>query len=57
MPTPVSKNNEQIPTSLASPGAVRFWLAVCLIGTANWRDHNEPEASRGSAAQSDPLIQ
>jgi len=34
MPTPVSKNNGQIPTSLASPGAVRFWLAVCLIGTS-----------------------
>ena len=34
MPTPVSKNNGQIPTSLASPGAVRFWLAVCLIGAS-----------------------
>ena len=31
---PVSKNNGQIPTSLKSPGAVRFWLAVCLIGTS-----------------------
>lgn len=25
-------NNRQIPTSLASPGAARFWLSVCLIG-------------------------
>jgi H+/Cl- antiporter ClcA len=32
MPTPVSKNNGQIPSSLASPGAARFWLAVGLIG-------------------------
>jgi len=31
---PVSKNNGQIPTSLASPGALRFWLAVCLIGAS-----------------------
>ena len=28
----VSTNNGQIPTSLASPGAARFWLSVCLIG-------------------------
>jgi H+/Cl- antiporter ClcA len=34
MPTLASKNNRQIPTSLASPGAVRFWLAICLIGTS-----------------------
>jgi CIC family chloride channel protein len=27
-----STNNGQIPTSLASPGAARFWLSVCLIG-------------------------
>ena len=27
-----STNNGQIPTSLASPGAPRFWLSVCLIG-------------------------
>jgi H+/Cl- antiporter ClcA len=27
-----STNNGQIPTSLANPGAVRFWLSVCLIG-------------------------
>lgn len=33
MPTPVAKNGENIPTTLASPGALRFWLAVCLIGT------------------------
>jgi chloride channel protein, CIC family len=34
MPTPVAKNSGQIPTSLASPGALRFWLAVCLIGAS-----------------------
>ena len=34
MPKPVSKSNGQIPTSLASPGAVRFWLAICLIGVS-----------------------
>ena len=34
MPTPVVKNSEAIPTTLASPGALRFWLAVCLIGVA-----------------------
>jgi chloride channel protein, CIC family len=32
MTTPVA-NNGAIPTTLASPGALRFWLAVCLIGT------------------------
>ena len=32
MPTPVAKNGETIPTTLASPGALRFWLAVCFIG-------------------------
>lgn len=25
-------NSEAIPTTLASPGAMRFWLAVCLVG-------------------------
>ena len=29
-----SQRAGQIPTSLASPGAVRFWLAVCLIGAS-----------------------
>jgi H+/Cl- antiporter ClcA len=33
MPTPVSESAGTIPTTLASPGATRFWLAVCLIGT------------------------
>jgi len=33
MPTPVAENGGAIPTTLASPGALRFWLAVCLIGT------------------------
>jgi CIC family chloride channel protein len=33
MPTPVARNSGAIPTTLASPGALRFWLAVCLIGT------------------------
>ncbi len=32
MPTPVTKNGGAIPTTLASPGALRFWLAVSLIG-------------------------
>lgn len=32
MPTPAARNSEAIPTTLASPGALRFWLAVCLIG-------------------------
>ncbi len=32
MPTPISKNSGAIPTTLASSGAPRFWLAVCLIG-------------------------
>ncbi|MGB9445776.1 MAG: chloride channel protein [Candidatus Acidiferrum sp.] len=30
----VSKNSGAIPTTLARPGALRFWLAVCLIGTS-----------------------
>ncbi len=34
MPTPVAKNSGAIPTTLASPGALRFWLAVVLIGTS-----------------------
>jgi len=29
----VAKNNGAIPTTLARPGALRFWLAVCWIGT------------------------
>jgi chloride channel protein, CIC family len=33
MPTPVARNSGSIPTTLASPGALQFWLAVCLIGT------------------------
>jgi H+/Cl- antiporter ClcA len=33
MPTPVARNSGAIPTTLASPGALQFWLAVCLIGT------------------------
>src|SRR5579863_6559864 len=32
MPTPAAKNSEAIPPTLASPGALRFWLAVCLVG-------------------------
>ncbi|MGC9199409.1 MAG: chloride channel protein [Acidobacteriaceae bacterium] len=28
----VAGNSEAIPTTLASPGAMRFWLAVCLVG-------------------------
>jgi CIC family chloride channel protein len=32
MPTPAAKNTGNIPTTLASPGALRFWLAVCFIG-------------------------
>lgn len=33
MPMPAAKNSEAIPTTLASPGALRFWLAVCLVGS------------------------
>jgi CIC family chloride channel protein len=33
MPKPTGSNSGAIPTTLASPGALRFWLAVCLIGT------------------------
>jgi CIC family chloride channel protein len=33
MRKPVSENRGTIPTTLAVPGALRFWLAVCLIGT------------------------
>ena len=32
MPTPEAKPSNAIPTTLASPGALQFWLAVCLIG-------------------------
>src|SRR5579863_5969470 len=32
MPTPVAKSSGAIPTTLAHPGALRFWLAVGLIG-------------------------
>jgi len=32
MPPPAAKNSGDIPTTLASPGALRFWLAVCFIG-------------------------
>lgn len=34
MPTSVAKNSGAIPTTLARPGALRFWLAVCLIGVS-----------------------
>ncbi len=34
MQTPVAKNSGTIPTTLAHPGALRFWLAVCLIGAS-----------------------
>ena len=32
MSAPLGKNGGAIPATLARPGAVRFWLAVCLIG-------------------------
>ncbi len=32
MPKSVAKNGGAIPSTLARPGALRFWLAVCLIG-------------------------
>ena len=32
MPTLTSNHSGAIPATLASPGALRFWLAVCLIG-------------------------
>ena len=34
MPTPLVTSAGAIPTTLARPGALRFWLAVCLIGTS-----------------------
>jgi H+/Cl- antiporter ClcA len=34
MPRSVAKNSGAIPTTLARPSALRFWLAVCLIGTS-----------------------
>ncbi|MFP5204877.1 MAG: chloride channel protein, partial [Acidobacteriota bacterium] len=34
MPAPDTNIGGQIPSSLARPGALRFWLAVCLIGAS-----------------------
>jgi hypothetical protein len=34
MPRSLAKNSGAIPTTLLRPGALRFWLAVCLIGTS-----------------------
>lgn len=34
MPAPPAQNSGAIPTTLARPGALRFWLAVCLIGVS-----------------------
>ncbi|HLH09168.1 MAG TPA: chloride channel protein [Terriglobales bacterium] len=34
MPRSVATNSGTIPTTLARPGALRFWLAVCLIGAS-----------------------
>jgi len=34
MPESVAQNSGAIPTTLARPGALRFWLAVCLIGAS-----------------------
>src|SRR5579862_3385379 len=34
MPTSDARNGGAIPTTLAHPGALRFWLAVCLIGVS-----------------------
>jgi len=34
MPRSVSRNGGAIPPTLAHPGALRFWLAICLIGTS-----------------------
>jgi CIC family chloride channel protein len=34
MPKPGAKDSGAIPTTLARPGALRFWLAVCLIGAS-----------------------
>src|SRR5579862_6549525 len=34
MPTSDARNSGTIPTTLAHPGALRFWLAVCLIGVS-----------------------
>lgn len=32
MATPGGNNSGAIPTTLARPGALRFWIAICLIG-------------------------
>src|SRR5579872_6648508 len=34
MPPSVAQNSGAIPTTLARPGALRFWLAICLIGVS-----------------------
>jgi chloride channel protein, CIC family len=34
MRAPLPQHSEAIPTTLARPGALRFWLAVCLIGAS-----------------------
>lgn len=34
MPRSISKRSGAIPITLARPGAMRFWMAVCLIGTS-----------------------
>jgi chloride channel protein, CIC family len=34
MPKSIAQHSGAIPTTLARPGALRFWLAVCLIGTS-----------------------
>src|SRR5580700_10826145 len=34
MPRSIAKNGGAIPPTLTHPGALRFWLAVCLIGTS-----------------------
>jgi H+/Cl- antiporter ClcA len=34
MPLTAAKHSGNIPTTLASPGALRFWLAVCFIGVS-----------------------
>ncbi len=34
MPPSVAQNSGTIPTTLARPGALRFWLAICLIGVS-----------------------
>ncbi len=34
MPKPANSNSGAIPTTLARPGAIRFWLAICFIGVS-----------------------